>query len=136
MYAVWKSQHMIKLAKYQIQNLKIFTGFFLPYLTNKSLGQLKKMRKMEDLSVHEVKEKTKNIKVSLAILGGGDVAFPLIFAGVILQSFSFLHASVIAFTATLSLLFLFIIAKKEKFYPAMPFITAGCFVGYLIALLI
>ncbi len=134
MYAVWKSKHMIRLAKYQIQNLKIFTGFFLPYLTNKSLAKLKNLKKFKDIKLKDVKEKTKNIRVSLAILGGGDVAFPLIFAGVILREFSFIHASIIALTATLSLLFLFVIAKKEKFYPAMPFITAGCLIGYLIIL--
>ncbi len=132
MYAVWKSKHMVKLAKYQIQNLKIFTGFFLPYLTNKSLAKLKNLKKFKDIKLKDVKEKTKNIRVSLAILGGGDVAFPLIFAGIILREFSFIHASIIALTSTLSLLFLFVIAKKEKFYPAMPFITAGCLIGYLI----
>lgn len=134
MYAVWKSKHMVRLAKYQIQNLKIFTGFFLPYLTNKSLAKLKNLKKFKDIKIKDVKEKTKNIRVSLAILGGGDVAFPLIFAGIILREFSFIHASIIALTATLSLLFLFVIAKKEKFYPAMPFITAGCLIGYLIIL--
>ena len=135
MYAVWKSKHMVKLAKYQIQNLKIFTGFFVPYLTNESLATLRKIKKIKDIKLNEVKEKTKDIKVSLAILGGGDIAFPLIFAGVILRAFSFLEAVIVAFAATLSLLFLFIIAKKEKFYPAMPFITAGCLIGYMIILL-
>ena len=94
------------------------------------------MKNIKDIKIKEVKDKTKDIKVSLAILGGGDVAFPLIFAGVILRAFSFLDASIVAFTSTLSLFFLFSIAKKEKFYPAMPFITAGCLIGYLIILLI
>jgi hypothetical protein len=31
---------------------------------------------------------------------------------------------------------LFVYAKKDKFYPAMPFITAGCNVGWLIVLLL
>jgi len=37
---------------------------------------------------------------------------------------------------TLALFSLFMYAKKNKFYPAMPFLTAGCFIGFLIAKLI
>jgi presenilin-like A22 family membrane protease len=126
-YAVWKSKFMVGLAKYQIQNLKIFTGFFVPYLTK---DQTLKLRKM--------KGKTKNskIKVSLAILGGGDVAFPLIFAGVMLRSAGLIPALIIVLFSTLALWGLFIYSQKGKFYPAMPFITAGCLVGWLVTLLI
>ena len=73
---------------------------------------------------------------SLAILGGGDVAFPLIFAGVVMKALSFTHALIIAAATTLASLFLFIGAKKQKFYPAMPFLTAGCLIGYALSLLI
>lgn len=136
MYAVWKSKHMVKLAQYQIQDLKIFTGFFLPYVSSRSFNDMQKLKQAKNVSMAEVKKKTSKIKVSLAILGGGDVAFPLIFAGVVMRASTFLNASIIAIAATLSLLLLFILAKKEKFYPAMPFITAGCILGYLVTLLI
>lgn len=135
-YAVWKSKHMVKLAQYQINDLKIFTGFFLPYLTNRSVEQIKKIKKAKDIRLDEVRKKAQKIRVSLAILGGGDVAFPLIFAGVVMRASSFLQASIIAVFVTLSLLLLFVVAKKEKFYPAMPFLTAGCILGYLATLLV
>ncbi len=77
-----------------------------------------------------------NIKVSLAILGGGDITFPLIFAGVILRTTGLLPALFIIGAAFISLMLLFIFAKKGKFYPAMLFLTPGCIVGWLLSLLI
>ncbi len=139
MYAVWKSKFMIKLAKYQIQKLGLFTGFFLPYISAKALKELKKVQRLKRLKKLKPKTKAKlkgkRIKVSLAILGGGDVAFPLIFAGVVLRAHSFTSALIVSIAVTISLFFLFAIAKRERFYPAMPFLTAGCIAGYLISLL-
>lgn len=139
MYAVWKSKFMVKLAKYQIQKLRIFTGFFLPYISTKALKELKKVQRLKRLKKLKPKTKAKlkgkRIKVSLAILGGGDVAFPLIFAGVVLRAHSFASALIVSIAVTISLFFLFAIAKRERFYPAMPFLTAGCIAGYLISLL-
>ena len=69
-------------------------------------------------------------KSSSAILGGGDVAFPLIFAGVILKySANYFHALTITLGATIALTTLLLYSKKDKFYPAMPFISAGCFIA-------
>jgi len=127
MYAVWKSKFMVGLAKYQIQSLKIFTGFFIPYLTKNQLTKFKEAKG---------KVKKSKVKVSLAILGGGDVAFPLIFAGVMLRSAGLLPALIIVAFSTIALLALFAYSRKGKFYPAMPFITAGCLVGWLITLLL
>jgi len=67
----------------------------------------------------------------VAILGGGDIGLPLLFAGVVMKSYGF-NALIISFFAALSLLYLFWVADKKKFYPAMPFITAGCFLGYAV----
>ena len=39
-WAVWKSGIMQKMAKYQIDHLKIFSGFFVPYLTKKQKQQI------------------------------------------------------------------------------------------------
>jgi len=137
-YAVWHSKIMIKMAKYQINNLKVFTGFFLPYVNKKAAKELQKIKMMKktELKNKNVRARMKKIKISLAILGGGDVAFPLIFAGVIMRTYSFFDALIVAVAATASLLLLFIAARKEKFYPAMPFLSAGCIVGYLLSLLI
>ena len=127
MYAVWKSKFMVGLAKYQIENLKIFTGFFIPYLTKDQIMKFKKAKG---------KLKRGKVKVSLAILGGGDVAFPLIFAGVMLRTAGLIPALIIIGCSTLALLALFAYSRKGKFYPAMPFLTAGCLVGWLITLLL
>lgn len=128
-WAVWHSGFMQKMAKYQINELKLFAGFFVPYLN-------KKQREL----VREAKAKKsklkKSMKVNLAILGGGDVVFPIITAGVIFRSLGLIPALIVSLFATISLFVLFVFAKKGKFYPAMPFITAGLLIGIGLAYLI
>lgn len=119
-WAVWHSGIMQKMAKYQINKLKIFSGFFIPYVSKELRMKLKKMKK-SDL-------KKKNIKVGVAILGGGDVVFPIITSGVILKYFGLIPALFIILGATLGLVYLLIFSEKKKFYPAMPFITLGMLV--------
>ncbi len=132
-YAVWKSKHMIKLAKFQTKS-KIFAGILLPYKIRKqgekeikSFGLKKGLVKAEKI----VKKKGK-----VAILGGGDIAFPLLFAGVVLKTQGFLKSLIIPVFVTLALFILLYLAKKDKFYPAMPFLTAGCLIGYGVVLLV
>ncbi|MBI2047409.1 hypothetical protein HYT26_04590 [Candidatus Pacearchaeota archaeon] len=132
-YAVWHSKFMQNMAKFQINHLKLFTGFFVPYITKKQRAELKKQRFKEK----RIKGRGKKMKINLAILGGGDVVFPMITAGVMLKTFSMplgiISALIVIVFATLALLALFIFSKKGKFYPAMPFITAGCIAGMIIA---
>ena len=128
MYAVWHSGFMQKMAKYQIQKLRVFTGFFVPYIGKKQKQILEKARQR--------KLKQQRVKVSVAILGGGDVVFPIILAGVVMIAWGFLQAVLVSIGATLALAGLFWLSEKGKFYPAMPFITAGCFVGLALAYLI
>jgi len=141
MWAVWHSGIMQKMAKYQINTLKVFSGFFVPYISKKLRMQMKKS-----------KVKNKKIKVNLAILGGGDVIFPIITAGVVLMTESiglpFGLFPLIRFTggiipalfvvagATIALALLFSFSEKKKFYPAMPFITAGILLGLILSYLI
>ena len=103
--AVFKTKHMIKMAKSQAK-LKIFPGILIPYKKNKA-----------------------------AILGGGDLGLPLIFTGVALKTLGN-TAYIIPIFSTLALYCLMAIGKKNKFYPAMPFLSIGCFAGYLFALLL
>lgn len=127
-WAVWRAGFMQKMAKYQIKQLKIFSGFFVPYLGNKEKAMIAKA---------PVKSlKTRKFKVNIAILGGGDVVFPIIFAGVILRFMGILPALAIVVGATATLGLLFYFSEKGKFYPAMPFISAGCFAGLAVAYLI
>ncbi|UCD02687.1 MAG: hypothetical protein JSV63_02760 [Candidatus Aenigmatarchaeota archaeon] len=128
MFAVWKSGHMVTLARFQTSS-KAFAGFVIPYSPGKGLKIKKKIPR-------GIKEGS----VRTAILGGGDIAFPLIFAGVVLdwiirtagigKSLALLEAFIVPLLAAAALLLLFVRAEKEKFYPAMPFVTAGCFAGF------
>jgi len=137
-WAVWHTEFMQKMARYQIENLKFFTGFFIPYAGKKARLKIKHLReKYRSKKTLEKNLKKAKIKVNLAILGGGDIIFPIIAAGVFLRIFnSFLPALIISFTATLALLFLFVLARKGKFYPAMPFITIGIYTGMIINFLL
>ena len=130
MWAVWKSGIMQKMAKYQIDKLKIFSGFFIPYISKNMRAKLKKMKKSE--------LKKKKIKANVAILGGGDVIFPIITAGVMMKTFpeTIMPALLVIFGAALGLSYLFFFAKKKKFYPAMPYISAGIFIAIGISYLI
>jgi len=126
-YAVWHAGFMQKMAHYQIKTLRLFSGFFVPYLGARERELLKKAKG---------KAKSKKVKVNVAILGGGDVVFPIIMAGVVFRALGLIPALLIVLGETLALAGLFYASKKGKFYPAMPFITAGCFVGLVIAYLI
>jgi presenilin-like A22 family membrane protease len=128
MWAVWHSGIMQKMAKYQINELKIFSGFFIPYLS--------KQTKMELKDIPKSQLKNKKVKASVAILGGGDVVFPIITAGVMLVQFGFLPALLVIIGATMGISYLLFVAEKKKFYPAMPFITTGIFIGILAAFLL
>lgn len=136
-WAVWHSGIMQKMAKYQINKLKLFAGFFVPYVSKKMRAKLKAMKKTG--------LKKKKIRVNIGILGGGDVIFPLIAAGVALKTFGFttignipvpLASILVILGATLGLTYLFFFSEKKKFYPAMPFITVGIFLGFLASYLI
>jgi presenilin-like A22 family membrane protease len=134
-YAVWHSGFMQKMAKYQINQLKIFSGFFVPYLSSKQRKEIQLIKSKYKNKIPK-KFKNKKIKVNLAILGGGDVVFPIIFAGVVFQALGLIPALITSFFATLALFLLFIFARKGKFYPAMPFLSAGCFLGLLAGYLV
>jgi presenilin-like A22 family membrane protease len=128
MYAVWKSKHMIKLAKF-VSDSKLFAGLSIPY---------KKPKKIKG----KAKGVLKKGKVRVAILGGGDIGFPLMFSGVVMKglilenyALGFLKSLIIPVFTTLALLWLLLKSKKDKFYPAMPFISIGCFIGYAVILL-
>ena len=85
MYAVWHSGFMQKMAKFQIEKLKLFSGFFIPYMKKEDRLLIKNVKDSKR-SNKEKETKLKKVKVNLAILGGGDVVFPIILAGVILRT--------------------------------------------------
>lgn len=130
--AVWKSEHMVEMAEFQTEN-KMFAGLFVPY--SKENNSFLSMKSMSNDSEKEDKDDKKK-KVKTAVLGGGDIGFPLLFAGAVLKTTTILQTLLIPVFATLALLGLFIYGKEKQFYPAMPFITIGCLTGYLIITLL
>lgn len=100
--AVRKTKHMVKLAKSQSKT-KVFAGLAIPY------------------------------DKRMAILGGGDIGFALLFAGVVMKEFSLnwlsLGAMIVPLCTSGALLYLFYKGTSKKFYPAMPYITVGAFIG-------
>lgn len=142
MWAVWHSGIMQKMAKYQINKLNIFGGFFIPHTDKKTKQKIKLLKeKFKNKKISDKKLKAKNIKVNIAMLGGGDVVFPIIAAGVVFTSTTLSwsglgSALLIIAGATLGLTSLFMFSKKKKFYPAMPFITIGIFIGMVFSWLV
>lgn len=112
-FAVRGSKHMITLAKFQTES-KLFAGF--------SVG------KRQETLEQKVQSTS---KASAAMLGGGDIAFPLLFSGVILKTIgAFYPAILTSVGATIGLAILFYFAEKGKYYPALPPVSIGCFLGY------
>ena len=128
MYAVWHSGFMQKMAKYQIKKVKVFSGFFIPYIRKEDRALIEKIKKG--------KAKDQKIRVNIALLGGGDVISPMILSGIVLQAWGIIPALMVTLGTTIALAYLFYISEKGKFYPAMPFITAGCLIGLAISSLL
>jgi presenilin-like A22 family membrane protease len=107
--AVRKTKHMIKLAKFEGES-KVFAGLMIPY------------------------------KKGVAILGGGDIGIPLMFAGVVMKDMALplfgIRSLIIPFFTAAALAVLFLRGRNRKFYPAMPYLSIGCFVGYILLLLL
>lgn len=109
MWAVWRSGIMQKMAKYQINKLKVFSGFFVPYFSKRIRGQMKKSKLK------------KKVRVNLAILGGGDIIFPIIAAGVTLKTLGIWPAVLVIFGAALGLSYLFFSAEKKEILSCNAF---------------
>jgi presenilin-like A22 family membrane protease len=137
-WAVWKSGIMQKMAKYQMQEVKVFGGFLIPSIDAKTRAKIKLIKLKYKGKKIPVKEKKKKYKVHLAILGGGDVVFPIITMGVFMTAFpeqilfgipGLIPALFILAGSFLALTYLFLTTKKDKAYPAMPYITTGILLG-------
>ena len=100
--------------------------YFGVSITKHIIKLAKNQMKFDIFSGFSLKRREKEI-----ILGGGDVVFPLIFASM----FDFGFGVVIALCSTMLLFVLFLLGKKGKYYPAMPFLSFGCLIGYFLILL-
>jgi len=126
--AVFKTRHMQKMAQFMIKDIRAFTGFLFPWIEKKQEEKIKKLK------MKKSKKKIK-IKVNIAALGGGDIILPMLFACIVFLTYGLINALFVIFFSSLSLLMLMIFGEKEKAYPALPPLTLGCLVGYLISLL-
>ena len=134
MFSVWKTKHMITMAKF-LTSTSNFTGFAVP---NKGIS-LKPSEPDENHKESDFKDRS-----NIAILGNGDVSFPMWFVLVFFKGFlnntknfwlSFNFSMIIILAVAASLTLLFAYSKKGKFYPAMPFLTAGIAAGYALTIL-
>ncbi|MFA5173626.1 MAG: presenilin family intramembrane aspartyl protease [Candidatus Pacearchaeota archaeon] len=138
-WAVWHSGFMQKMAKYQMNTLKVFGGFFIPYIKRHDRVKIKNIKQKYKGKSEKIMEnafKKAKIKINLAILGGGDIVFPIIASGVFLKVYGVGSALIIALSASLGLLYLLINSEKGKFYPAMPFLTIAMYIGMVISWLL
>lgn len=140
-WAVWKVGIMQKMAKYQMEELNIFGGLLIPYATKKMKEKIKrfkekiKNKKLKGKQIEKLAKKEK-IRIDVAVLGGGDIVFPIITSGVVMLYWGLVPALIVTFGAFLGLAGLLFNSKKKKSYPAMPFITAGIILGMVIDWLI
>ena len=76
---------------------------------------------------------------NVAILGGGDIGFPLLFAAVSMNTFDLglfdWRTFIIPLCVALLLFALFAKGEKKKYYPAMPYVSLGCLLGLVVLLL-
>jgi presenilin-like A22 family membrane protease len=122
--AVFITKHMVYIAKEIVKRPTAFTLAF-PY----------KFKKPVSYSVGKKKIKK---KFHVFQLGGGDIAIPLMFAVSALASFSLAQALSVAIgsAAALGLLIFYSAKKPGTVLPALPFISAGSILGFLISVLI
>lgn len=161
-YAVWKSKHMVTLAEFTKKS-NLFPGLAISYVEEKdrtrilssipktahaktaqaSSDKAQKTSKEEHIA-NAPSQKKRGTSARIGVLGGGDVIFPMLFAGTVFTKMISLGHDVpsslgvsliISLGAAAAITLLFVYGKKDRYYPAMPFITAGCLLGYLIALL-
>ena len=138
--AVWKSKHMIKLAEFTTES-NLFAGLMVNYKDTKGKTSFVLKHQPQETSTKKTAKRKSGYRQ--AILGGGDIIFPLLFTGAVLnwllqlgftKQYAFGLSLIVTLGATSALTYLFFTAKKDRFYPAMPFISAGCFLGLIVLL--
>ncbi|MDD3263331.1 MAG: presenilin family intramembrane aspartyl protease [Candidatus Nanoarchaeia archaeon] len=80
---------------------------------------------------NEIENKNKD-DLGVAILGGGDIAFPLLFNVAILKTFGLFPAFLSSLIVSIGLFIFFMFTRKGKFYPAIPPLTISCVISLLI----
>ena len=92
--------------------------FISVYITKHMITLAKSQSKLKMFPGIIVRDKNE-----VAVLGGGDIIFPMILGVIVLRDVSLSLALVTAVLATLSVLTLLLIGKKKEYYPAMPVVA-------------
>jgi len=104
MWAVWKSKIMQKMAKFQMEEVNVFGGFLIPYASKKVKEKIRNLKlKFKDKKRLEKEFKKSKLKINLALLGGGDIVFPIITSGVVLKIWGIAPAVLVIIGAFLGL---------------------------------
>jgi presenilin-like A22 family membrane protease len=118
--AVYKTKHMVKMAKEMIEH-KAILGLIIPKRRADFRGELK-----------EIKAGGKFL-----VLGGGDIVFPLLLCvSVIPDIFSSFFIALFSVIGLFFSYFIFFKQKEQKPIPALPPIAVFSVLGYLITLII
>lgn len=119
--AVYKTKHMIEMAKEMIEQ-KAILALVIP----SSISDFK-------VSLEEIRPGGKFL-----ILGGGDIVFPILFSASLIPA-GILNSIIVAFFSLIGLFFSFYIFVKQKIrkpIPALPPIALFSIIGYLFTKLI
>lgn len=119
--AVYKTKHMVRMAKEMIKSRAIL-AFIIP----SAIADLK------------ISLKKTNIEKELMILGGGDVAFPLLLCSSLIHQ-GVTDALIVAAFSLLGLLLGFYFFTSQRIrrpIPALPPIALFSIIGYLVILII
>ena len=119
--AVYKTKHMIKMAREMAEGDALM-AFIIP----QNLADFKK-------DLKEVKPGG-----NFLILGGGDIAFPLLFATSLLSSgiANSIVVAIFSFIGLIASFLIFIFQKERQPIPALPPIALFSIIGYLVTRLI
>lgn len=118
--AVYKTKHMVYMAKSMIRQGLVF-GFVFPKKTEYLNSKLPQV----------VGEKSKE---KAFVMGGGDIALPLLFVTTIMK-YNLQAAFFVSFFAFAGLFLsfaIFYMQKDKQPIPALPPIALMCFIGYLL----
>ena len=103
--------------------------FVSVYITGHMVTLAKSQEKTGIYSGVVVKDVERN---ESAFLGGGDLILPMLFSGVAGRT-SVISGYFVIYGATAALLVLLLMGEKRKAYPAMPILSTGMIMGYMIS---
>jgi presenilin-like A22 family membrane protease len=129
--AVYKTKHMVKMAKDMIEK-KVILGFVIP----KEIQYFKD--KLSDVKLKPSSKEASSGLGNFLILGGGDVVFPGLLAVSVVPSGFFKALLIVIFSLFGSLFsyWLFASQKHREPIPALPPIALFSIIGYIIGLLL